>query len=68
MLRLPGLSLTEDLALRIGAAEVRLRPTDGFRIAEALIRGSTRAAMLEEAAEHPRQLAPKQRARRKMAA
>lgn len=64
MLRLDGLSLTEDLALRIGAAEIRLCPTDGFRVAEALIRGSTRAAMLEEVAERPRPIAPKQRARR----
>lgn len=55
MLRLPGLQLTETLGLRVGeAAEVRLTPAAGFQLAEALLRGATRRAIVEEAQAAPR--------------
>lgn len=70
MLRLPGIQLTDDLALRIGVAEVRLTPSAGFQLAETLLRGATRRAIAEEAASAPRvtAAAPRQRSRRRIAA
>ncbi len=50
MLRLPGLCVSEDLKVRIGSAEAALTPSAGFKVAEALLRGATRAAIAEEAA------------------
>ena len=38
-----------DLTVRLGAEALRLTPSQGLRLAKALIRKSTRAMMVEEA-------------------
>lgn len=69
MLQLPGLLITDDLQLRIGGAAVRLTATDGFALAETLLRGSTRLAIEEEAAATLRTpLPPRSRRTRRLAA
>ena len=41
--------LTTDLSLRIGGRKVALSPSAAFSLAEQLIRGATRAIIVEEA-------------------
>jgi hypothetical protein len=42
--------IRDDLTIAIGDAAARLSPSEGFRIAEDLIRKSARRALAEEAA------------------
>jgi hypothetical protein len=41
--------VTNDLAVKIGGRKVPLTPSAAFTLAEALIRGATRAIIVEEA-------------------
>lgn len=52
MVRLPIL-IEKDLSVRIGAAAVRLTPSQAMQAAEQLIRKGTRAMMVEEALTEP---------------
>jgi hypothetical protein len=62
MVRLPIL-IDKDLSVRIGAAAVRLTPSQAMQAAEQLIRKGTRAMMVEEAlAEPPRSTSRRRRA------
>jgi hypothetical protein len=49
MLCIGKFSITDDLQLSIGDRAVQLRPAQGLRAAEKLIRSATRAMMTEEA-------------------
>jgi hypothetical protein len=48
MLRLPRLTITDDLCIRIGESAVQISPSHGLRIAETLARKSFRRALSEE--------------------
>jgi len=53
-----------DLAIRLGAETAVLTPAQGFRLAEQLIRKSTRVMMLQEAVQRePRRPRPAARHR-----
>jgi hypothetical protein len=41
--------VSDDLALRVGGVSVALSPAEAFGVAERLIRGATRAIVLDEA-------------------
>ena len=57
---LPFPRLDADLTLRLGGAATTLSPRQGLRLAEELIRKSTRRMMVEEAlAEPPRRSVPR---------
>jgi hypothetical protein len=61
MLRLPRLTITDDLCIRIGESAVQISPSHGLRIAETLARKSFRRALSEEAETPVGKPTPKRR-------
>jgi hypothetical protein len=55
--------VANDLTLVVGNEAVRLTPSEGFRLAERLIRRSTARMVEEEVGSGTQQAAPKRRAR-----
>jgi hypothetical protein len=53
MFTLGTFRIDDDLCLSIGDQAVQLRPAQGLRAVEALLRASTRKMMTEEAAKAP---------------
>ena len=49
MFRSNGLHISDDLKISIGDGEVHLRPSQGLRAVETLLRASTRLMMVEAA-------------------
>jgi hypothetical protein len=61
MLTLGTFRIDDDLRLSIGDQAVQLRPAQGLRAVEALLRASTRKMMTEETAAAAQKPAPKRR-------
>ncbi len=51
MISIGGLRIGDDLRLQIGTEVVQLRPDEGLRVVERMLRVSTRRMVAEEAAE-----------------
>jgi hypothetical protein len=47
--------ISDDLSINIGDRAVQLRPAQGLRVVEALLRASTRRMMAEEAERAPKE-------------
>ena len=61
---MPDLVVSDDLTVFLQGKTVRLTPSQGFRLAERLIRRST-AEMVREEAQLPEQTAPRRAGSRK---